>query len=74
MLHQGRSQDDLKHLKRVFSTYGEGLITEDVVEKEAEMVEEVVALMKKSIDQLVEDFTVRACEASGDFKLVPIDK
>ncbi|GJW42154.1 protein unc-13 [Tanacetum coccineum] len=67
-------EDDLKHLKRVFSTYREGLITEDVVEKEAETVEGVVALMKKSTEQLVEDFTVRACEASGDFNLVLGDK
>nr|GEX32773.1 hypothetical protein [Tanacetum cinerariifolium] len=58
-------EDDLKHLKRVFSTYGEGLIAEDVVEKEAETVEGVVALMEKSTEQLVEDFTVVACEASG---------
>lgn len=58
-------EDDLKHLKRVFATYGEGLITEDVVEKEAETVEGVVALMEKSTEQLVEDFTVVACEASG---------
>ncbi|GKB37367.1 DNAse I-like superfamily protein [Tanacetum coccineum] len=29
-------EDDLKHLKRVFSTYREGLITEGVVEKETE--------------------------------------
>ena len=58
-------EDDLKHLKWVFATYGEGLITEDVVEKEAETVEGVVALMEKSTEQLVEDFTVVACEASG---------
>lgn len=58
-------EDDLKHLKRVFATYGEGLITEDVVEKEAETVEGVVALMEKLTEQLVEDFTVVACEATG---------
>ncbi|XP_071698212.1 protein unc-13 homolog [Rutidosis leptorrhynchoides] len=58
-------EDDLKHLKRVFSTYEEGLIQEDVVEKEADTVEGVVALMGKSTEQLVEDFTVVAYEASG---------
>lgn len=58
-------EDDLKHLKRVFSTYGEGVILEDVVEKEAETVEGVVDLMGKTTEQLVDDFTVVACEASG---------
>nr|GEV24365.1 DNAse I-like superfamily protein [Tanacetum cinerariifolium] len=43
MLHQGRLQDNLKNLKRLFSTYEECLIIEDLVEKEAETVEGVVA-------------------------------
>nr|XP_043625138.1 protein unc-13 homolog [Erigeron canadensis] len=59
-------EDDLKHLKRVFATCGEGGgVEEEVVEKEAETVEGVVGLMGKSTEQLVEDFTVVACEASG---------
>ncbi|KAL4590980.1 hypothetical protein LXL04_003928 [Taraxacum kok-saghyz] len=59
-------EDDLKHLKRVFTTYGDGqVIQEDVVEKEAETVEGVVALMGKSTEDLIDDFTVVACEASG---------
>ncbi|CAI9290600.1 unnamed protein product [Lactuca saligna] len=59
-------EDDLRHLKKVFTTYGEGLVLqEDMVEKEAETVEGVVALMGKSTEELIEDFTVVACEASG---------
>ncbi|KAI3823060.1 hypothetical protein L1987_04486 [Smallanthus sonchifolius] len=58
-------EDDLKHLKRVFASYGEGLLTEDEVEKEAETVEGVVGLMGKPTEQLIEEFTVVACEASG---------
>ncbi|XP_071736389.1 protein unc-13 homolog [Rutidosis leptorrhynchoides] len=58
-------EDDLKHLKRLFSTNEDGLIEEDVVDKAADTVEGVVALMKKETEQLIEDFTVVVCEASG---------
>ncbi|XP_052207342.1 protein unc-13 homolog [Diospyros lotus] len=57
--------DDFDNLKRVFCTCGEGLISEDTVDREAEMVEGVVALMGQSTGQLVEDFSIVACEASG---------
>ncbi|GFY82792.1 hypothetical protein Acr_02g0010320 [Actinidia rufa] len=58
-------EEDFESLKRVFCTCGEGLIVEDVVEREAETVEGVVALMGQSTEQLMEDFSIVACEASG---------
>ncbi|KAL2469646.1 Protein of unknown function (DUF810) [Abeliophyllum distichum] len=58
-------EEDFDHLKRVFCTCGETLLVEDVVEREAETVEGVVALMGQSTEQLVEDFSIVACEASG---------
>ncbi|CAK9180196.1 unnamed protein product [Ilex paraguariensis] len=58
-------EEDFDSLKRVFCTCGEGLIVEDMVEREAETVEGVVALMGQSTEQLVEDFSIVACEASG---------
>jgi len=58
-------EEDFDHLKRVFYTCGETLIVEDVVEREAETVEGVIALMGQSTEQLVEDFSIVACEASG---------
>ncbi|XP_068663994.1 protein unc-13 homolog [Aristolochia californica] len=57
--------EDFANLKRVFCTCGEGLIPEEVVEQEAEVVEGVVGLMGQSTEQLIEDFTIVACEASG---------
>ncbi|XP_073027898.1 protein unc-13 homolog [Primulina eburnea] len=58
-------EEDLHSLKRVFCTCGEGLIDEDMVEKESQIVEGVVALMGLSTEQLVEDFSTVAREASG---------
>lgn len=58
-------EEDFENLKKVFCTCGEGLIGEDEVEREAETVEGVVALMGESTEQLVEDFSIVACEASG---------
>lgn len=57
--------EDFGNLKRVFCTCGEGLIAEEVVEKEAEVVEGVIALMGQSTEQLAEDLSIIACEASG---------
>lgn len=45
-------EDDLMHLMHLFSS--EGLIGEDVVDREAEMVEGVVAMMGQTTEQLVE--------------------
>ncbi|KAL0414273.1 UNVERIFIED_CONTAM: protein unc-13 [Sesamum radiatum] len=58
-------EEDFDNLKRVFCTCGEGLIGEDEVAREAETVEGVVGLMGQSTEQLVEDFSIVACEASG---------
>ncbi|XXG79423.1 hypothetical protein AAC387_Pa09g0495 [Persea americana] len=57
--------EDFGNLKRVFCTCGEGLIAEQVVEKEADVVEGVIALMGQATEQLVEDLSIIACEASG---------
>ncbi|KAI3469804.1 hypothetical protein Pfo_026467 [Paulownia fortunei] len=58
-------EEDFDELKGIFCTCGEGLIGEDDVAREAETVEGVVALMGQSTEQLVEDFSIVACEASG---------
>ncbi|XP_019181497.1 PREDICTED: uncharacterized protein LOC109176504 [Ipomoea nil] len=58
-------EEDFDNLKRLFYTCGEGLMAEDVVDKEAQAVEGVVALMGQSTQQLVENFSLLACEASG---------
>lgn len=58
-------EDDLASLKRVFATCGEGLIAEDVVDREAEVVEGVVALLGQPTEQLIEDFSILTCETSG---------
>ncbi|KAF6151416.1 hypothetical protein GIB67_020640 [Kingdonia uniflora] len=56
--------EDFESLKRVFCSYGEGLAAEEDVDKEAKIVEGVVELMGQPADQLVEDFSITACEAS----------
>ncbi|KAK9672939.1 hypothetical protein RND81_12G135900 [Saponaria officinalis] len=58
-------REDFESLKRVFCTSGVGLIAEDDVDKEAEVVQGVVQLMGHSTDQLIEEFTIVACERSG---------
>ncbi|XP_028769572.1 protein unc-13 homolog [Neltuma alba] len=58
-------QEDFESLKKVFCTCGEGLIAEEVVQREAEVVEGVIDLMGQSTDQLVEDFSIITCETSG---------
>ncbi|XP_072963240.1 protein unc-13 homolog [Typha angustifolia] len=57
--------EDFRSLKRVFCTCGEGLVAEEVVEREAEVVEGVVELMGQATERLIEDFSIAACEASG---------
>lgn len=64
-MDSGMIEEDFDSMKRVFSTCGEGLIGDDEVAREAETVEGVVALMGQSTEQLVEDFSIVACEASG---------
>ncbi|XP_020590020.1 uncharacterized protein LOC110031243 [Phalaenopsis equestris] len=57
--------EDLESLRRVFCTSGEGLVAEEVVEREVETAEGIVALMGLPTEKLVEEFTTAACEASG---------
>ncbi|XP_072988364.1 protein unc-13 homolog [Typha latifolia] len=57
--------EDFRSLKRVFCMCGEGLVAEEVVEQEAEVVEGIVQLMGEATEQLVEEFSIAACEASG---------
>lgn len=57
--------DDFDKLKRVFSTCGEGLLSEDVVDHEASVVEGVLELMEQSTEQLMEEFSIATCETSG---------
>ncbi|CAM8998439.1 unnamed protein product [Rhodiola kirilowii] len=57
--------EDFDHLKRVFSTCGEGLLSEDMVEHEASVVEGVLELMGQSTEQLMEEFSIATCESSG---------
>lgn len=58
-------EEDFDSLKRVFCACGEGFIAEEVVEREAETVEGVVTLMGQCTEQIMEDFSIVACEASG---------
>ncbi|KDP40371.1 hypothetical protein JCGZ_02369 [Jatropha curcas] len=58
-------QEDFESLKRVFCTCAEGLMSEDVVEREAEIVEGVITLMGECTEQLMEDFSIVTCETSG---------
>ncbi|KAE8697004.1 Cyclopropane-fatty-acyl-phospholipid synthase isoform 1 [Hibiscus syriacus] len=49
-------EEDFQSLKRVFSAFGERLISEDVVQKEAEKAEGVISLMGQNTEQLIEEF------------------
>uniref|UniRef100_A0ACD5WIY7 Uncharacterized protein n=1 Tax=Avena sativa TaxID=4498 RepID=A0ACD5WIY7_AVESA len=51
-------EEDLRSLKRAFCTRGEGLVTEDVVDSEAEVAEGVVALMGQTAERLVEELSI----------------
>ncbi|XP_015691225.2 protein unc-13 homolog [Oryza brachyantha] len=57
-------EEDFRSLKRAFCTRGEGLVTEEVVDGEAEAAESVVALMGQTAEQLVEELSI-ACELSA---------
>uniref|UniRef100_A0A7N0TK50 Uncharacterized protein n=1 Tax=Kalanchoe fedtschenkoi TaxID=63787 RepID=A0A7N0TK50_KALFE len=66
-------EEDLTQLTRLFCTCEEGLVSEDVVQHEAEGVEDIVELMARSTEQLVEDFSILACEAT-DFGMSGLRK
>lgn len=57
--------DDFSSLKRMLCTFGEGMVTEAAVAREVAVVEGVIDLMGQSTEQLVEEFSVMACEASS---------
>ncbi|WCJ19602.1 hypothetical protein M5689_001887 [Euphorbia peplus] len=57
--------EDFEQLKRVFCTCGEGVMTEEMVEKESEIVEGVISLMGECTEQLMEDLSIVSCETSG---------
>jgi hypothetical protein len=59
-------EEDFRSLKRAFCTRGEGLVTEDVVEAEAQAAESVVALMALTAEQLVEEFGIVSFESRGE--------
>ncbi|GKU85707.1 hypothetical protein SLEP1_g334 [Rubroshorea leprosula] len=58
-------EEDFDSLKRVFCACGEGLISEDIVDREVETVEGVITLMGQATEQLMEDFSIVTCETSG---------
>ncbi|RDX78457.1 hypothetical protein CR513_41269, partial [Mucuna pruriens] len=58
-------QEDFDSLKQVFYSCGEELIGEDVVDKEAEVVEGVIALMGTNTEQLMENLSILSSETSG---------
>ncbi|XP_074558922.1 protein unc-13 homolog [Curcuma longa] len=57
--------EDFRSLKRAFCTCGEGLVAEEVLGRESEVVEGIVALMGLPTERLIEDFSIAAFEASG---------
>ncbi|KAL4312399.1 hypothetical protein GQ457_01G031380 [Hibiscus cannabinus] len=57
--------EDFDSLKKVFRNCGEGLISDEVVQKEAETVEGVISLMSQSTEQLTEDLSIATSETSG---------
>ncbi|KAK2400153.1 protein unc-13 protein [Trifolium repens] len=57
--------EDFESLNKVFCTCGEGLVSENVVEREAAVVEGVIELMAQNTEQLMEDFSIATCETSG---------
>nr|CAB3499415.1 unnamed protein product [Digitaria exilis] len=58
-------EEDFMSLKRAFCTCGEGLVPEEVVEREAATAEAVVELMARSTECLIDAFSVAACESIG---------
>ncbi|KAJ3682376.1 hypothetical protein LUZ60_014949 [Juncus effusus] len=57
-------EEEFKSLKSVFCTFVDGLIAEELVDKEAEVVEGIIELMSKSTERLIEEFSIAACKAN----------
>ncbi|KAK7277396.1 hypothetical protein RIF29_18547 [Crotalaria pallida] len=64
-------QEDFERMKQIFHTCGEGLIAENVVEKEGEVVEGVIGLMGMSTEQLMENLSNVTNETSGQKLAMP---
>ncbi|XP_047938630.1 protein unc-13 homolog [Salvia hispanica] len=62
-------EEDFDLLKSLFSTF---LSADEVVEREAEVVQGVLALMGQSTEQLIEDFNSVATEPCGEDRKIPI--
>ncbi|GER46259.1 hypothetical protein STAS_23284 [Striga asiatica] len=58
-------EEDLESLKRMFCTCGEGLLVEDMVDKESETVEDVVGMMGQASEQLIEELMSRMGVGGG---------
>lgn len=58
-------EEDFENLNKIFVSCGEGLLMEEKVHKEAEVVEGVIGLMGQSTEQLMDDFSILTCETSG---------
>ncbi|CAN6486171.1 unnamed protein product [Victoria cruziana] len=58
-------KEDFRALTQLFLGCGWDVLTEEAVDKEAEVVQGVLELMAEPTEQLVEDFSVLACESSG---------
>ncbi|KHN32837.1 hypothetical protein glysoja_024196 [Glycine soja] len=58
-------REDFDSLKQLFCSFGEELIAENEVEKAAEIVEGVMALMGMSTEQLMENLSTLSNETSG---------
>ncbi|CAL0302991.1 unnamed protein product [Lupinus luteus] len=58
-------QEDFQSLKQIFHTFGQGLVAENVVEKEGEVVEGVIGLMGMSTEQLMENLSTITSETGG---------
>ncbi|KAE8717665.1 peptide transporter PTR3-A-like [Hibiscus syriacus] len=65
-------EEDFRSLKRVFSTFGEGSLSENVVQQEAEKVQGVVSLLGQTTEQLIEDLSIVLCGTNGIGQKLPM--
>lgn len=65
-------REDFDSLKQLFCSFGEELIAENEVEKAAEIVEGVMALMGMSTEQLMENLSTLSNETSGNGQKLPM--
>ncbi|KAE8668000.1 peptide transporter PTR3-A-like [Hibiscus syriacus] len=58
-------EEDFQSLKRIFYTFGEGSLSKNVVQQEAEKAKGVISLMGQTTEQLIEDFSIVTCDTNG---------